>query len=96
MSTNKNIISIDITPEYTITAIYNKQKNISNFIKIEGNEFIKTIVAFEDKNALIGNEAEIVSKAKELFPEPETPVKTVSSFFGIFKLTLFKLCSFAP
>ena len=38
----------------------------------------------------------MVSKAKELFPEPDTPVNTINSFLGISKETSFKLCSFAP
>ena len=37
-----------------------------------------------------------MSKAKELLPLPETPVKTVNLFFGISRLTLFKLCCLAP
>jgi hypothetical protein len=37
-----------------------------------------------------------VSKARELFPEPETPVKTTSFFLGISSDTFLRLCSLAP
>ena len=54
----KNILSIDIHTDYIVCAIYNKQKNISEFIKINKNEFIKTILYFENKNIIIGEEKE--------------------------------------
>jgi len=38
----------------------------------------------------------IVSKTIDDFPEPETPVKTVSFLLGIFRLTFFRLFSLAP
>ena len=37
-----------------------------------------------------------MSKARVLLPEPESPVKTTSSFFGIDRFIFFRLCSFAP
>src|SRR5215471_1624681 len=37
-----------------------------------------------------------VSKASELLPDPETPVKTTSFFFGISRFTDLRLCSRAP
>jgi hypothetical protein len=40
--------------------------------------------------------AAIVSKTSELFPEPETPVNTVSRRFGISMLTSLRLFSRAP
>ena len=57
MST-KNILSIDIDPDYIICAIYNKQKNISEFIKINKNEFIKPILYFENNKIIISEEPE--------------------------------------
>ena len=38
----------------------------------------------------------VVPGPQELFPEPLTPVKTVSLFLGISTLMFFKLCSLAP
>src|SRR3989339_1026726 len=38
----------------------------------------------------------MVSNAKEDFPEPESPVKTISLLRGISRLTFFRLCSRAP
>ena len=38
----------------------------------------------------------MVSKAKELFPEPETPVITTSLFLGITRSMFLRLCSRAP
>src|SRR5450432_1692652 len=38
----------------------------------------------------------MVSKARLLFPEPESPVSTTSSPRGISTLTSFRLCSRAP
>ncbi|CAM5237162.1 hypothetical protein STANM309S_01202 [Streptomyces tanashiensis] len=40
--------------------------------------------------------AAMVSKTRELLPEPETPVKTVSRRFGISMLTSLRLFSRAP
>src|SRR5580693_789441 len=40
--------------------------------------------------------AAIVSNTRELLPEPDTPVKTVSRRFGISTLTSLRLCSRAP
>src|SRR3954449_10004669 len=40
--------------------------------------------------------AAMVSKTRELLPEPETPVKTVSRRFGISTLTSLRLFSRAP
>ena len=37
-----------------------------------------------------------VSKARELFPEPERPVKTTRFSLGIFTETFLRLCTFAP
>ena len=48
------------------------------------------------KIILIGNETEIVSKAKELFPEPETPVTAINLPSGISTLTRLRLFSSAP
>ena len=39
--------------------------------------------------------AKIVSKAKEVFPEPETPEITTNLFRGIFKLIFCKLFTLA-
>ena len=44
----KTILSIDINTDYVICAIYNKQKNISDFIEINKNECIKPILYFEN------------------------------------------------
>ena len=38
----------------------------------------------------------MVSKAREDFPLPETPVITTNWFFGISIFTFFRLCSLAP
>ena len=38
----------------------------------------------------------MVSKASEDFPDPETPVMTVSWFLGMSTSMFFKLCSRAP
>ena len=40
--------------------------------------------------------AAIVPKTRELLPEPETPVKTVSRRFGITTLTSLRLFTRAP
>ena len=58
----------------------------------------KNCLAYADKDStyLLCPSAYIVSKAKELFPEPETPVITINLFFGISISTFCKLCSFAP
>ena len=39
--------------------------------------------------------AAIVSRQSDDFPEPDTPVKTVMTFFGILRETFFKLFSYA-
>ena len=38
----------------------------------------------------------MVSKAKEDFPEPESPVMVTNSFLGILTLMFLRLCSLAP
>src|SRR4030042_915614 len=38
----------------------------------------------------------IVSNAKDVFPLPDTPVKTTILFLGISRLMFFKLCCLAP
>jgi hypothetical protein len=38
----------------------------------------------------------MVSKAREDFPEPETPVKTINSPCLSFRDTFFKLCTATP
>ena len=40
--------------------------------------------------------AKIVSKASELFPDPETPVMTISSSLGSTTSIPLRLCSLAP
>jgi hypothetical protein len=37
-----------------------------------------------------------VSKARDDFPEPDTPVKQISAFLGSFRLTFFRLWTRAP
>ena len=37
-----------------------------------------------------------MSKANELFPDPDKPVITINLPLGIFISIFFKLCSFAP
>ena len=40
--------------------------------------------------------AKIVSKARDDFPLPLKPVKTINLFRGILRSMFFKLCSLAP
>ncbi len=38
----------------------------------------------------------MVSKARDDFPEPDSPVKTIMAFLGRSSDTFFRLCSLAP
>ena len=52
--------------------------------------------AERDSMYLLCPSAKTVLKAKELFPDPDTPVITTNLFLGISTLTSFKLFSLAP
>ena len=60
--------------------------------------FPRNCLAYEDNDStyLLCPSAYIVSKAKELLPDPDTPVITTSLFLGIEMSISFKLCSLAP
>src|SRR3989338_5996374 len=52
--------------------------------------------AESDSTYLRWPSAKIVSKAKDDFPEPESPVKTTILFRGISTVMFFRLCVLAP
>ena len=58
----------------------------------------RNCLAYEERDStyLLCPSAYIVSKARELFPHPETPVKTTILFFGMLTETFLRLFSFAP
>ena len=58
----------------------------------------RNCLAYADKLStyLLCPSAYIVSKARDDFPDPDSPVITTNLSFGISKEIFFKLCSFAP
>src|SRR6185312_6488131 len=58
----------------------------------------RNIRAYEDRDSTYRRwpSAKIVSKAKEDFPEPDRPVKTIMESRGRSTLTFWRLCSRAP
>ncbi len=54
--------------------------------------------AYADKDSTYRRwpSAKIVSKARDDFPEPEMPVKTIRESLGMVRSTFLRLCSRAP